>query len=501
MRVKTNTGVAERRRLSCIPQKSFAVGMSIILLALAGCSLNDLVGKNALPPDVKDPDLVKTEEGAIGAYYYAQDEFARAFAVGATSYVNASGLFTDELQVNFSVGAVYPTSQTDAIDSRTLDEDVNSAGVSRAATVNGVFSNLYGIRVATREAIGALRQHAADEPPSLLGHMYALEAFAEVLLAELFCSGVPLTTISYGTNYVTTGAFSTEEVYGHALTLLDSAGILATDSSRISHFVNLVRSRALLGLGDYAAAAVAVSSVPSDYTYTLSYGSPSLQARSIFQYAATGNSPWGKTVADRKGQNGLPYVSSGDPRTATISLPPSAQRFPQKYRNDGSSPLIASSGVEARLIMAEAYLHDGKYREWLQLLNALRTDGTFTTAPRPGSPDVIDTTWGPGEGVALFRNLLTTIPGLRPLTDPGSDTARVSLLFAERAYWLHLTGYRQGDLRRLVRQYNRPQETVYPTGPWGPLGLSFYGTDINFPTPYAEQRANDKYKGCIDRAA
>src|SRR5581483_874628 len=104
-----------------------------------------------------------------------------------------------------------------------------------------------------------------------------------------------------------------------------------------------------------------------------------------------------------------------------------------------------ASGVEARLIEAEAALAAGD-ASWLTILNRLRTDGTFTTAPHPGDPTVTDTTWGPGVGAVLFPNGL---PGLRPLTDPGTPAARVDLLFAERAAWLFLTGHRLGDMRRL----------------------------------------------------
>jgi len=44
---------------------------------------------------------------------------------------------------------------------------------------------------------------------------------------------------------------------------------------------------------------------------------------------------------------------------------------------------------------------------------------------------------------------------LAALTDPGTAEARVDLLFRERAFWFFLTGHRQGDLRRLIRQYGR----------------------------------------------
>jgi hypothetical protein len=72
--------------------------------------------------------------------------------------------------------------------------------------------------------------------------------------------------------------------------------------------------------------------------------------------------------------------------------------------------------------------------------------------------------------LTIANRIPYTQPGQTPptalpaLTDPGSADARVNLLFQERAFWMYLTGHRLGDLRRLVRQYGRGAETVFPTG-------------------------------------
>jgi starch-binding outer membrane protein, SusD/RagB family len=128
------------------------------------------------------------------------------------------------------------------------------------------------------------------------------------------------------------------------------------------------------------------------------------------------------------------------------------------------------------LIQAEAALpvHGGSGQTWLQILNALRTDGTQTGG-----------VFNPGGG---------NVAGLAPLTDPGSDSARVSLLFRERAFWLFLTGHRQGDMRRLIRQYGRPTETVFPTGPYYLGGT--YKTAVAF-EPFGEA-FNPNFHGCVD---
>ena len=125
-----------------------------------------------------------------------------------------------------------------------------------------------------------------------------------------------------------------------------------------------------------------------------------------------------------------------------------------------------ATGIEARLIEAEAALKAGDATTWLAKLNEARATGLGGT--------------------------------LAPLADPGTDAARVDLLFRERAFWMYFTSHRIGDLRRLVRQYGRGPETVWPTGNYFKGGV--YGTDQNLPPAQAEKN-NPGYTGCADRAA
>ena len=70
------------------------------------------------------------------------------------------------------------------------------------------------------------------------------------------------------------------------------------------------------------------------------------------------------------------------------------------------------------------------------------------------------------------------------------------LLFSERARWLWLTGHRLSDLRRLIRQYNRVANAVFPSGAYFKGGS--YGSDVNFPIPIDEEN-NPHFSQCIDR--
>jgi hypothetical protein len=92
---------------------------------------------------------------------------------------------------------------------------------------------------------------------------------------------------------------------------------------------------------------------------------------------------------------------------------------------------------------------------------------------------------------------------LTPLQDSGqSQSELVDLHFRERAFWFYSTAHRLGDLRRLVRQYNRDAASVFPSGPYIKGGT--YGTDLNFPIPVEEDNnpnTRPLEQGCLDRSA
>jgi hypothetical protein len=167
---------------------------------------------------------------------------------------------------------------------------------------------------------------------------------------------------------------------------------------------------------------------------------------------------------------GLPYgtVAQNDPRVSIGAQPVQSNSgdvdtwLQLKYASLSASVVLAS-GIEADLIEAEVALNMGASSAYLTILNTLRS------------------------GI-----------GLGGLADPGNAAARVDQFFAERAYWLWLTGHRLSDMRRLIRQYGRQQEAVFPTGTTE-YGLPF-GTDLTLPIPF-EEINNPNYSTCTDRGA
>jgi hypothetical protein len=190
------------------------------------------------------------------------------------------------------------------------------------------------------------------------------------------------------------------------------------------------------------------------------------------------------TVADGKGVNGLHFVGAGDPRLVIDSslgttVVGSTLYYPLKFPESAPWTIPLAQGIEARLIEAEAALRSGNFSDWAADLNALRAD-------------TADTHVG-GLGVLGADS-----------TTSASATAQVDLMFRERAFWLFGTGHRLGDLRRMVRQYGRAQETVFPIGAYPYAGFNgapaTYGNDVNFPIAAAE-RANPNFHGCLSRGA
>jgi hypothetical protein len=187
-------------------------------------------------------------------------------------------------------------------------------------------------------------------------------------------------------------------------------------------------------------------------------------------YTLQGNGRY--SLSENEGVNGLPFRSANDPRVPWIRDPAQPDGFDASYPlykirkyNAFTSPVVLASGVEARLIEAEAALQAGQTDTWLQKLNALRADvASLMTAQVPGYP--------------------VTAPTLAALTDPGTAEARRSLMFSERAFWLFGTGHRLGDLRRLVKNYGLSQTQVYPNGDYHKGGL--FGADVVFPVDFDE---------------
>ncbi len=447
--------------------------LTILVLCIAPvlAACGDLSPK--LPAGSQDESEFTTSHGAMAMYRGSMGFAQEAFK----SFVSVTGLFTDEFIDkrfdNPNQTGVQPT----GADSRQIDPV--------SSQIRSLYHALHGVRSNATLTAYSLKTYAQELPSSYQSHMYLLHGYAVIMMADFFCSGVPLSKIDPDADFTYLPGSSRDEMYMQAIALLDTAVLLAGDSTYLKHAAHIGQGRALIQLNRFEDAVQKVVNVPDSarYRLQLTLTAGFLGSSVVFD----GN------VADLEGKNGLPYRSSNDPRSRSQLV--AGVQTPLKYLVNAGNQIAwleITNGIEARLIEAEADLKKSGTL-WLGILNDLRSGG-FTVSQSG------DTTWLPGTG---------GFTELRPLNDP-ADTisdpvdaarARIKLLFDERAYWMYLTGHRQGDLRRMVRQYGYDSEEVYPTGFFGNSGLAMYGSDVTAPVPETEYMYNKLYEGCINRDA
>lgn len=411
--------------------------------------------------DVSNPTLVRESD-------IANASGANAKRLNALDYLNQTAtnaaydvaVITDEWTQDAP-----PTNFPNLLDKR------DSQGFeAQSGTADQHLSTLDKVYYETSIAIPAVRAYTPDSlRGDFLGQLYAVRGYTVLQIAEDICPGFPLNDVTPDLQPAYSRPLTTDSAFAIASSWLDSAVKYAHDSVRFVALARVAKGRVLLDQGKFAEAATVVAPVTTDVSYDII---PSLnQLFNRMRPGSWSNGGFNFVVADRQGGNGEPFVTDNDARIPLVlggqgaSDPTITFYKTTKYlsRNDA---FTLASGIEARLIEAEAALHAGD-PQWLTILNTLRQ-----TAISPALPDLVD---------------------------PGSDDARVDLVYHERAYWLYLTGRRLGDLRRLITVYGRGAETVFPTGAY-PLGGQ-YGTATSIPFIFAANATGNPYltTGCTSR--
>jgi len=349
------------------------------------------------------------------------------------------------------------------------------------------YRRLNRVRVEGKAAIKGLRQYLPDSV-SLVGRMFALTAYVEALIGEDYCNGTPLSGLD-GTNIQYGEPLSNDSVLGLAIANADSAlaqtALAPTGDSiqarRITRLAGVVKGRALLARGQFAAAAAAVAGVPDTFKYQITH-SVNANTNQIF---ALNNSARRYTMVDTEGVVGLNFISANDPRLprATGANPTTDlifdSAFPLFVTRQGiwnsTAPVSIVTGVEARLIEAEALLQAGNTGGWLTAINTIRTNATLYPPIQTG---------------------FTRGANLTAIADTfASNTSRMKTNFRERAFWMFSTGHRLGDMRRMVRQYAYPADSIYPRGGYYKGGT--FGTALMLPVPFEEVN-NPNFTQCTN---
>jgi len=434
------------RRVKCLAMVSTVCGV-------VACS--ELT--NVPTPDIISPNDITN---AVGANQQRAGAIA-AFANGLAMQALMTGMLGDEFA---------DRSGTIAADQRRVP--------LQQTYFDFPYDRLTSARINALAAASKLELYSPT-PSWHIAEMFAYAGYVDIMDAEGLCSPLPLADVVNGSPSAVR-ILSRSELLKSALVDFDSATAHVAQGDSIATLVSVGRARALLDSGDWSGAVGASQGVPSGYAYT-----PPYDGVHQFNVIFSNVSALDVSVSNLEGGNGLDFVSAQDPRLLIANLGlgaivPESVYAPTKY-SSLASPVVLASAIEASLIRAEVLLpqHGGPGSAWLDTLNALRTDGTFSVSG-------VDTTYNPGSG---------NVAGLRLLSDPGSDSGRVTLLFRERAFWLFGYGERLGDMRRLVRQYSRPIESVYPHGPYEG-GPGTYGSDVVF-RPFGEQ-GTAGYSGCTN---
>lgn len=430
------------------------------LITTSACSPTSFVDI-AKPSSVVDNAWLDSKEGAVALHAGTLGLWAMAYQ----AYIEATGLMTDELHITTYNGRSYRVYQAARSEFGPWQND-NNAGSET------MYIPLHKTRVQASQAASYLMQLSSGDSTlkPMAARMWAIQGYSELLLAEAFCNGILLSDIPVGGGTV----MHSQRLYVDSVFKLAAANFTRAiaEAGFDSSTLNLARvglGRALLHQGDFSGARSAVKDVPTSYVYNVNYTTAVFEQRNHMSYATIESQMY---VLDNEGGNGLAWRESGDPRIK-ITLKGS-NYVPDVYAN-GNTPVRLASGTEARLIEAEAMLQNGE-DGWLTVLNQLRATG------------------GTGAGGRIMPDTI----------DPGTVDGRIDLLFYERAFWLYLRGYRQGDLRRLVRQYGRMVSTTYPIGPFTPTTTrfpTFYGEEAVMPIPASEARNPNFGDGCLDTDA
>ena len=444
-----------------------AAGVAALGLVLSACSgVTDTLLKADIP-DIIPPELTQSAEGALGLANGALNTF-RSITAGDESTWLFGGLMGDE----WSTSSTFP--QNDETDQRHVLENNGQ--------VTGMLYRLYRTRIRAGEAITALNKYVPTNR-ALIGEMYFAKAFAEMQLAQDFCNGIPVSDLRDGLPQA--GESETvAKVFTRAVASYDSALAFANGADArsvlIARAARIGKARALLGLARYAEAATEVAGIPTSFSYTHTFslttgtntiwGQGFSAARYVIGDSLEGNA---RNIFVK---NAIPFASMNDPRLPIQILTGNGQDGQTRVRRTALygqlTQIEVVNGIDARMVEAEAALAANNAVSFLAIHNALRAAPPKLAEVQPAV--------------------------LAPLIDPGTPASRLSLQFREKAFWTFSRGQRLGDMRRLVRQYQRPVTDVFP------IGIHYkggdYGVDVNFPI-VTDERNNPKFKGCLDRNA
>jgi hypothetical protein len=438
--------------------RCLALVSPLVLAASMACSVDDLT-EVELP--VITPENAASVAGAKAASAAAIRDLWIFTGYNVYSWMG-SGLLSDEL-INARTGF-------EATDKRDI------SGTASPATTS--WSGFVAVMYSAPKAIRSLEAYmpAGPERSGLVGQAYTVKGLALTIGGEILCNGIPFSYLrDDGTKEYDEKSYSNAELWNMAVADFDAALAELPVNNTLQNAARIGKARALLNLNQPQAAAAVVraggagagsAAVPTSYQFAAEYSSATL---------TSGPYDWMPSSANVGTPNGSETPNTmdwRDPRIAPVFFRKGQDGVTDVYVPSRlawsqaiNSPYPIATGIEARLIEAEADLLAGN-PAWLTTLNQLRAASTLSAQ-------------------------------LPPLADPQNAAARVDLVFKERAMWMYLTSHRLGDLRRLVRQHGRTVEQVFPTGAYFKGGT--YGTSVAIEPSTTEAQTHPHWTGCTNQ--
>jgi hypothetical protein len=468
-----------RGRLAAAATLVAVAGMATLI----GCSRVTEPLLDAPDPDLIVPGTLQNADGAQGLYIGAIARLRGATVTVATGLQESEWMFSGLLADEWSTSSTFI--QNDEVDQRNIKLD--------NASVRDYFRQLARVRTGANQAIAGLKAFRPTETYKI-AEMYFIRGIAEAQMAQDYCNGIPLSDAA-GDSFTLGVPLPDSAVFNRAIASYDSALAIvgaATDANSvdIARASRIGKARALLGANRIpeAAALVTPALVPTTYSYdethSLTGGTNVLwnQAQSARRYTV-GDSLEGN-ARNLLVKNAIPFFSAKDSRvpvTYTVSAKGDTTKSQDGFTFSRTTSLWGQTttvaivnGLDARLIEAEGRLNATDYAGMTTILNALRA-----APPKLGE-------------------VQPTAASLPPLVAPTTADSATTLYFREKAFWTFGRGQRLGDMRRLVRQYNRSVDNVFPVGTHYRGGQ--YGPDVNMPVP-TDELTNPNFKGCLDRKA
>lgn len=479
-----------------------------VALPLAACNTDQLL--DVTDPALIPPEGVGTPEAVGSLFNGALRDFYIAYSgAGDDAFISSAGDMSDE----FYNGDTFTTRIA-------LDQRRNQS-LALGNSTDAAYSRLHKARTAARRAAYAVQTVTGSATD--FARLRALEGYVYVTFAEGWCSNVPFSAVPDSgaidpANITYNAAIGTQAMLDSAISRFNEA--LANNPG--DRLAQIGKARALrsktgtTGAANIAflqQAAAAVATVPSTFVQLIEH-SPNSGGQNNPIWSLMANGRYGVsnlegaanaagTVAiapdDTLGigpkpnpfvaytgpqrttansAEGIAYRGLQDPRVSWRLTGAAFSTATRKELFDMNNPsaeadIPLASGVEARLIEAEAALAAGDVPTWLSKLNGLRAQPSLIVGLHPQQVQVFPTT-------------------MAALVDPGTPQSRVQLMFQERALWMFGSGQRLGDMRRLVRNWDLilgtvgtyTTTTVFPSGPYYRSGT--YGNDVSFLVPQSE---------------